>query len=173
VTRRKSLSDTGVANLKPRAERYTESDPDLRGHYVRVAPSGAKSFVAVARDAAGKQVWATIGSTDRFSIEEAREKAREAINRIRLGLPPFPAPRMVTPTFGDVAQTYLKRHVEAKALRSQYEIERLLKQHILPVWRIEIFSASGAAMLPLFWIRSKIITVRGRQITCWRLCAAL
>jgi len=42
---RKTLSDKGVAALNPRAARYALPDPELRGHYVRVQPSGAKSFV--------------------------------------------------------------------------------------------------------------------------------
>ena len=78
MARRKTLSDIGVAALKPRAARYTEPDPELRGHYIRVTPTGSKSFVAVARDPAGKQVWATIDSTDKITIDEAREKARNA-----------------------------------------------------------------------------------------------
>ena len=74
---RKSLSDAGVRALKPRAARYAHPDPELAGHYVRVQPSGAKSFVAVTRDPAGKQVWATIGPVDLMSIAEvAREGPR-------------------------------------------------------------------------------------------------
>jgi len=38
---RKTLSDKGVAALKPRAGRYAFPDPELRGHYVRVQPTGA------------------------------------------------------------------------------------------------------------------------------------
>ena len=45
---RRNLSDACVAALKPKATRYTFPDPALPGHYVRVQPSGAKSFVAVA-----------------------------------------------------------------------------------------------------------------------------
>lgn len=134
MARRKALTDIGVTNLKPRAARYTESDPELRGHYVRVTPTGAKSFVAVARDPNGKQIWATVGSTDLLGINGAREKAREAIKRIRAGLAPFSAPPTKPDTFADVAANYFKRHVEAKGLRSQHELERLLKQHILPAW---------------------------------------
>ncbi len=60
-------------------------DPEMRGHYVRITPKGAKSFVAVARDLDGKQIWATIGGTDVLTIAEARDKAREAIQRIKAG----------------------------------------------------------------------------------------
>jgi hypothetical protein len=51
---RKTLSDKGVAALKPRAGRYAYPDPECRGHFVRVQPSGAKSFVAVTRGPDGK-----------------------------------------------------------------------------------------------------------------------
>ena len=56
---RKTLTDRGVAALKPRAERYAFPDPGMTGHYVRVQPSGAKAFVTVARTPAGRQVWST------------------------------------------------------------------------------------------------------------------
>ena len=36
-----------MAALKAKATRYTFPDPELRGHYVRVAPSGSKTFAAV------------------------------------------------------------------------------------------------------------------------------
>ena len=96
---RRSLSDAGVAALKPRAQRYAEPDPELRGHYVRVQPSGAKSFVVVTRDPGGKQVWATIGGADLLGVAEARERAREAIKRVQAGLPAFDSP-VKAETFG-------------------------------------------------------------------------
>ena len=45
----KNLTDNMVAKLKPDAKRFTLPDPELLGHYVRVTPTGAKSYVAVAR----------------------------------------------------------------------------------------------------------------------------
>jgi integrase len=134
MARRKALSDIGVSSLKPRATRYTEPDPELRGHYIRVTPNGAKSFVAVARDPNGKQIWATIGPTDLLGVDAARDKAREAINRIKGGMPAFAAPVAKPDTFKEVAENYLRRHVEAKGLRSQPELERMLTQFILPAW---------------------------------------
>ena len=70
---RKTLTDKGVTALKPRSQRYAFPDPELRGHYVRVQPGGAKAFVTVARNPAGKQVWTTIGATDVLSIDDAAE----------------------------------------------------------------------------------------------------
>ncbi|MFK0688168.1 tyrosine-type recombinase/integrase [Mesorhizobium sp. IMUNJ 23033] len=138
--RRKTLSDAGVADLKARAARYTFSDPELRGHYVRVMPSGAKSFVAVSRDPTGKQVWATIGAADMMGIEKARDGAREAIKRIRDGLPPIEQ-KTAADTFRTVAENYLKRHVAAKGLLSEKEIKRCLDVYVFPKWEKREFTA--------------------------------
>jgi integrase len=134
MTRRKSLSDLGVAALKPRAARYTLPDPELRGHYVRVQPSGAKSFVTVARNQGGKQVWTRIGAADVLSIEEAREQARKIIKRVRAGLPAFDAPPVKPDTCAAVAADWVRRHVAKNRLLSREDIERLLRKHVLPAW---------------------------------------
>ncbi len=50
MARRKTLTDAMILKQKPEAKRLTMPDPELRGHYVRITPKGAKSFVAVARE---------------------------------------------------------------------------------------------------------------------------
>jgi integrase len=126
---RKTLTDKGVAAIKPRAKTYTHSDPMLPGHYVRVTPTGSKSYVAVARDPRGKQVWTTIANAALIGIEEAREEAREVIKRVKAG-----QDRAGPQTFESVANEWLHRHVDAKGLRSVYEYKRLLRKHLLPEW---------------------------------------
>ena len=121
--------------MKPAAKRLTLPDPELRGHYIRVTPTGAKSYVAVARDPGGKQAWATLGSADHLAIDEAREKAREAIKRIKAGLTAFEPPPTKPDSFQAVGENYVERHVKAKALRSQSEIERILETQINPAWK--------------------------------------
>src|SRR5690242_19842378 len=106
MVRRKSLSDTGVAALKPRAAHYAEADPELRGHYVRVAPTGAKTFWAVARETGGKQVWTKLGPSDVLSIDQSRAAAREVLRRVRAGLPAFDAPQAKPDSFKAVAENY-------------------------------------------------------------------
>jgi len=128
---RKTLTDKGVATLKPRAERYAVGDPELRGHMIRVQPSGAKTFVAVARTPAGRQIWTGVGACDVLKIDDARELARTVIRRIRAGLP---AVEVAPDTVSAVVQNWLERHVEAKGLRSKREITRMLRSHILPAW---------------------------------------
>lgn len=131
---RKTLTDKGVTSLKPRADRYAFPDPEMRGHYVRVTPSGARSFVAVSRDAFGKQVWANIGTSDVLTIDEARERARAAIKRIKAGLSAIEPPAVKPNSFKAVAENWLKRHVAAKKLRSEREIKRSLEKYVYPRW---------------------------------------
>lgn len=136
MSRRLTLTDHMVAKMKPGPKRQTIPDPELRGHYVRIQPSGAKSYCAVARDPYGKQIWATIGSTDVYNkIDVAREKAREAIKRIKAGKPAFAPPPIKPDSFRGVAENYIQRHVRAKEFRSQAEIERILSKHIFPAWQ--------------------------------------
>jgi integrase len=139
MTRRRGLSDQQVRGLKPSASRYALPDPECVGHFVRVHPSGAKSFVAVARNPVGKQVWHTIGPTDHLTIEQARDTAREVIKRIKGGLPAAET-RHHPDSFATVANAWLKRHVAAKGLRTRGEIERCLNKYMLPHWRDRPFA---------------------------------
>lgn len=145
MTRRKTLSDYAVKQLKPRDARYAEPDPELCGHYVRVFPSGAKTFAAVARDPTkpkGKQqVWAKIGETDKCKIAEARDRAREVIKRIQAGLAPFEAPKEAPESFEAAANNWVTRHVKKRGLRSACEIERCLARYVYPVWAERPFAS--------------------------------
>lgn len=129
---RKSLTDKGILALKPRAVRYAYPDPQMAGHYVRVTPNGAKSFVCVGRNPDGHQVWTTIAPCNVMPVGEARARARDMLQRVRDGLPAI-APR--SETFGEVAANWIKRHVDRNGLRSGKEIKRLLDRHILSEWR--------------------------------------
>jgi integrase len=130
--KRRTLTDIGVATLKPRAARYTVPDPELRGHYVRVAPTGAKAFLTVTRAPSGKQVWTTIGPVDALSIEQARIKARDVLTRVRAGMSIEPAKAS---TFEAVADSWRERHVQKNGLRSEREVTRLLRVHVYPAWK--------------------------------------
>jgi integrase len=133
---RKSLTDKGIAALKPRAARYAAPDPQLAGHYVRVTPNAAKSYICVARNPDGKQVWTTIGDARLIPIAEARDRAREYLQRVRDGLPAV-EPR--GESFADVAGNWIKRHAEPKKLRSLPNIKRLLSVHVYPRWSDKTF----------------------------------
>src|SRR5260221_11559159 len=97
--RRRTLTDRMVAGLSRKRRRYIVTDPEQRGMYVRVPSQGPCVFAAVARSPYGKQVWATIGTADMLKIEQARDKARAAIRRIKEGLPAFKPPPVKPESF--------------------------------------------------------------------------
>jgi integrase len=137
---RKTLSDKGVAALKPRPVRYAHSDPEQRGGFIRVQPSGAKSYWAVARNPRGKQVWTLVGVLDGLlKIDKARDTADIVVKRIRAGLPAFESPPTTIESFKAVAEVWLKRHVQAKALLSGTEVRQRLEKHIYPRWQATPF----------------------------------
>jgi integrase len=110
---------------KPR--RYALADPELRGHYLRVPPTGAINFTVIVKKG-GRQTWESIGTAADLTIEQAREKARVVIKRIKSGeLAPTP-PQSVEAT----AQAWLTRHVDKNRLRTAYELRRVVNAYITP-----------------------------------------
>jgi integrase len=123
----RKMSDAGVAALKPRGKRYSKSDPELRGHWIRIQPTGSKSFWAVTRNPSGRQIWTFVGPADAMTIAAAREDARNILNRVRAGLSAVEAKGE---TFGAVAENWFKRHVDSNGLRSRAKIVDLINRHI-------------------------------------------
>src|SRR5262245_858355 len=109
--RRRRLDDAQIKRLKPKAKRYAPPDHELVGGFVRVMPSGAKSYVAVTRDPFNRQVWSTVGRCDHVGIEQAREQARAIIARVKSGKPATEPPPPAPDSFADVAANWIKRHV--------------------------------------------------------------
>jgi len=135
---RKTLTDKGVLALKPKAKLYAHPDPQCPGHYVRVSPSGGRSYVAVARDPNGKQIWTTIGNAAHLGIDTARQKAREIIVRVKDG-----QAREGPASFESVSKEWLKRHVDAKGILSAKSIRSYLDRFVLPAWGGRIFTSIG------------------------------
>jgi hypothetical protein len=137
--RRRGLTDKMLAALKRKPKRYIISDPEMRGHYVRVPPDGPMVFAAVARDPYGKQTWATLGTTSDLKIGDAREKAREAIRRIKEGKPGIELPKPKPESVAEVSENWLRRHVEKNKHRTANEVRRQVDKYVLPYWRDRIF----------------------------------
>ena len=123
-----------AATIKPDPnKRLAISDPDTRGLYLRVTPTGAKSWTVVARNPDGKQVWAVIGDYDSHTLAEARAFARAGVKRIKSGEVAFPKvekPKVLT--FGAVQENFIKRYVDKKALRSAPETKRIFDKYVIP-----------------------------------------
>ena len=130
------LNQGRIERLQPKPKRYLVPDPECPGLYVRVAPTGGKTFTIVARDPAGKQVWREVADVVVGDpLDDVRAKAREGIRRLKAGQEPFAPPPPRAETFGAVVENYLALHVEANGLRSRPEIERCLAKYIMPLWR--------------------------------------
>jgi Arm DNA-binding domain len=134
----RNLTDKGVAALKPKTSIYHQRNPQMPGHFIRVRPTGSKQFVAMTRNPNGKQVWNTLGTFPLMTIENARAKAKDIINRVKSGQ------RVEGPeTFETVSEEWLKRHVEAKGLLSATAIRRTLRNNVLPEWGGRDFKSIG------------------------------
>jgi integrase len=88
-----------------------------------------------------------------FENDEARERAREAIRRIKDGLPAFEPPKPKPESVADVAANWLKRHVDKKKLRTADEYRRVLNRYVLPRWKdrtfVELRRSDIAALLDM------------------------
>jgi integrase len=133
----RKMSDKGVAKLKRRRKRYAKPDPELRGHWIRIQPSGTKSFWTVARDPKQKQVWTYVGPCDAMTIEEARAKARGMLTRVRAGLPAIEAKGE---TFNTVIADWSRRYVAAKKLRTGDKMLSLIDRYISTELRARVFT---------------------------------
>jgi integrase len=138
--RRRTLTDKQIAALPRKAQPYFFPDPELVRHGVRIRSTGPGTFTVITRDIFGKQKWIKVGSTDAMTIAEAREKARTVIKRVAAGDDAFEPPPIRPDSVGDVVESYLKRHVEARRLRTSDEVRRIVGRYILPVWRDRPFA---------------------------------
>ena len=80
----KVLTQIGIDRLKPSNQRQETPDAGLSGLYLVVQPTGIKSF-AVRYRHDGRPRKLTIGRFPQLSIQEARIRAREALERLSYG----------------------------------------------------------------------------------------
>lgn len=128
------LTDAKLLALKPPASGQAEvSDSDVPGLRVRIGTSGTKTFILRKR-AAGKLTNITLGRYGpRFTLAQARKKARALISDLEAGkAPPAPAKHSggTAGTIRALVPLYL---ASKKDLRSHAEIERVLNNRVLPV----------------------------------------
>jgi integrase len=83
--RRRHLDDDAVSKLRALGKRYNQPDTELPGHYVRVSPTGVKSYWVAARKPGEKNyTWKPIGAPP-MRLAEAREIAKKILRSIRGG----------------------------------------------------------------------------------------
>lgn len=107
-------------------------DRDLVGFGVRVYATGRKVFVVQTRGPRGpKRI--TLGRYGQLLADDARKQAAEAIDRIKRGLEPFPAPVEPELTVAGLAERYMEGHVAVNCReRTLASYRHIIKRHILP-----------------------------------------
>jgi integrase len=131
MTRRPKLSDRQIAALPRKTRRYIVADPEQRSHYLRVPVSGPVVYTAVVK-VRGKATWKAIATTDEIGIDEARERVREIVKRVKSGRPPVEPPKPAPQTVAAVAENWLRRVVEAGRHRTAAEKRRIITRYIIP-----------------------------------------
>jgi Arm DNA-binding domain len=108
-----------VDGLKVGPQEYAVWDGQMPSFGVRVRPTGAMSYVVVYRAGAGRGApfrRLTIGPVGKITPEAARKRARGLLGQVAHGKDPAAerAGERTTPTVAELADRFLKEHVEPK-----------------------------------------------------------
>lgn len=120
--KRRPLSDTALASIKPETREYRELDGS--GLYLRVKPDGQKSWQLRYKNQAGKWSWLGLGGYPEVSGALARKKAAEYRKEIANGGDPIAARKArkaaeleaATNTFEILAREWIESSEEARRL---------------------------------------------------------
>lgn len=82
------LTDESIGRVALRKKPYDVYDSDLSCFYLRVQPSGTKSYYVVYRTTEGRQRRYRIGNAARLGADQARAEARRILGRVDLGEDP-------------------------------------------------------------------------------------
>lgn len=95
-----------------------------------VSYGGSKTFRVLTYDTNGKPRTHKLGRYPAMKVKEARAKAREYFEH-----PEKAEAEAKAGTFREVAENWLKRHVQASKMRSEREIRRHLNRYIYLKWK--------------------------------------
>ena len=140
---KKRLTEQGVAKLKPPVTGTVDYyDAGMPGLVLRLNYGGTKSWralyyvptVAKSGKRKGQRIsMPTTHELGRFpvlSVKVARDKARAFLADPQKALAQVDAG-----SFRDIAENFLRRHVEANKLRTRDEIVRVLEKYVYPHWQ--------------------------------------
>ena len=141
---RRSLSNRVVDGLRAGDRDVIYWDWDLRGFGVRVYPNGAKTYLVQTRGPEGsKRI--TVGRHGMVSADEARRQGAALLARIKAGEDTrTPGGDDAGPTVADLAERYLREHVEVRCKPLTVKSYRqMIDGHILPALGKVPLSALG------------------------------
>ena len=129
----KSTFARRVRAAKPRTKRYDIRDDVIPGLFLRVFPSGARSF-ALDRMARGRRRYATIGDADAMTIPEARREARRLIASYIEPAKTDNGPRTPGHPMDAFAAEFLERYARHWKPSTLESSAYMVRNHILPAF---------------------------------------
>ena len=132
------MTDTGLRNLKPKAQRYEVWEDGRTGFGVRVSPRGRRTFQFMYwHHGRGRRM--TLGVYGQITLADARVLHAEAKKALTEGRDP--AAETVeqrraerdAETVADLVELYLEKWARPRK-RSAAEDERILRKEVIPTW---------------------------------------
>jgi integrase len=127
------MTDTWVRNCpiphKPNQVNYFHTLQTGLSLVLSVSYGGSKTWRVLTYDRNGKPKYKTLGKYPNVSLVQARTMAEAYFHD-----PEAAEAQAAVGTFRDIAEKWIRRYVEEKKLRSQPEIERILRTYIYPRW---------------------------------------
>lgn len=129
-----TLSKRFIDDLEPPGKDRLIPDDRLTGFYLRVKPTGVKSFVVRYRTEAGQQRSYTLGKYGELTPKQARDLAAKKLGEVRHGHDPSAERQQVrhASTVAELATVYEDEHLQLKKSSTRERVEGLLRRVILP-----------------------------------------
>ena len=134
---RAKLTKGYVDRVKPGPKDEFHWDTEVKGFGLRITPTGKITFVVQGRvDGSGKEARITIGAYGVFTVDQARDVAREHLRSMRMGFDPRDAKKAdeaAKVTLRQVADAYFARPGMLKA-STKAEMDRHIEQ-VFEKWK--------------------------------------
>jgi integrase len=124
------LTVKDVEAKRASAERREIPDDYMRGLYLIVQPTGAKSW-AVRYRLGGRSAKHTIGPYPAFGLKQARDAAAEVLRAVAEGRGPR---QPLRGTVADAVEQFLERHGKHYRPKSLYYAQRWLRLYVIDEW---------------------------------------
>lgn len=112
-TNRAKLTKSYVDRVRPGAKDEFHWDTAVKGFGLRVTPTGKTTFIVQGRvEGSGKEARLTVGPYGVFTVNQARDVAREHLRTMRMGTDPRDLKRQdeaMAVTLGQVCESYVSR----------------------------------------------------------------
>jgi integrase len=130
----KALTVKSVESAAAREDRQEIPDGYLRGLYLIVQPSGAKSW-AVRYRHDGRPRKHTIGPYPLFDLKAARGRASQALRAVAEGTDPAEAKKKAVDSVDAAVEQFIAQHIARKYRpKPRKDAERYLRSHALKKW---------------------------------------